>query len=123
MTERFEVGEGDKGLLIYDHDGVDDYYFVNDKEELQKLCNLINSDENIERLTQENEALKKTIKSLASDIHDNVKLHEEFKDDIYNGLDEIMELLKNEYANLDFNESQIANKVYNRLKALQEELE
>lgn len=123
MTERFEVGKGDKGLLIYDNEGVDDYYFVNDREELQKLCDLINNDENIERLTQENEALKKTIKSLASDIHDNVKLHEEFKDDIYNGLDEIMELLKNEYANLDFNESQIANTIYNRLKALQEELE
>lgn len=45
MTGRFEVDKGDKGLMIYDHEGVDDYYFVNDKEELQEFCNLINKRE------------------------------------------------------------------------------
>lgn len=45
MIKRFELGEGDKGILIYDNAGVDDYYFVNDKEELQKFCNLINKRE------------------------------------------------------------------------------
>ena len=46
MSEkRFELGKGDKGLLIYDNEGVDDYYFVNDKEELQEFCDLINERE------------------------------------------------------------------------------
>lgn len=44
-TGRFEVDEGDKGLMIYDHDGVDDYYFVNDKEELEEFVALINQRE------------------------------------------------------------------------------
>lgn len=44
-TGRFEVDKGDKGLMIYDHDGVDDYYFVNDKEELEKFVALINQRE------------------------------------------------------------------------------
>jgi len=44
-TGRFEVDEGDKGLMIYDQEGVDDYYFVNDKKELQEFCNLVNEQE------------------------------------------------------------------------------
>ena len=40
--KRFESGEGDKGILIYDNTGVDDYYFLNDPEELEKFINLIN---------------------------------------------------------------------------------
>lgn len=92
MTERFEVSEGDKGLMIYDNEGPDDYYFVNDKEELQKLCDLINNDENIERLTQENEALKKTIKELASAVHDNAELQEKLKlyEDAFDEVDKIV---------------------------------
>jgi len=51
MTNRFEVDTGDKGLMIYDHDGVDDYYFVNDEKELQEFCDLINERERkIQRL-------------------------------------------------------------------------
>ena len=44
-TKRFEPGKGDKGTLIYDNEGPDDYYFVNDEEELQEFCNLINQRE------------------------------------------------------------------------------
>ena len=44
MTKkRFEYGEGDKGPLIYDNTGVDDYYFLNDSEEMDKFIDLINS--------------------------------------------------------------------------------
>lgn len=43
--KRFEPGKWDKGILIYDNEGVDDYYFVNDEKELQEFCNLINKRE------------------------------------------------------------------------------
>ena len=44
MTKkRFESGEGDKGPMIYDNTGVDDYYFINDPEELEQFIKLINS--------------------------------------------------------------------------------
>ena len=64
MTEkRFEVDKGDKGLMIYDNEGVDDYYFVNDKEELQEFCNLINEREQkifkLERTISQFEVLAK----------------------------------------------------------------
>ena len=45
MTKRFEYGKGDKGPLIYDNTGVDDYYFINDPEELEKFIDLLNSEE------------------------------------------------------------------------------
>ena len=44
-NERFEVDTGDKGLMIYDHEGVDDYYFVNDKDELEQFVALVNQRE------------------------------------------------------------------------------
>ncbi len=44
MTKkRFESGEGDKGPMIYDNTGVDDYYFLNDPKEMEEFINLINS--------------------------------------------------------------------------------
>lgn len=43
MTKRFEYGKGDKGLLIYDNTGVDDYYFINDPQEMKEFIDLINS--------------------------------------------------------------------------------
>lgn len=43
--KRFEYGKGDKGPLIYDNTGVDDYYFLNDPEEMEKFINLINTTE------------------------------------------------------------------------------
>lgn len=46
MSEkRFEYGEGTEGPLIYDNKGVDDYYFLNDPEEMEKFINLINTTE------------------------------------------------------------------------------
>ena len=37
MSEkRFEYGVGDKGPLIYDNKGVDDYYFINDYDKVAK---------------------------------------------------------------------------------------
>lgn len=93
-TGRFEVDEGDKGLMIYDHEGVDDYYFVNDKEELQQFCDLINNEreqkilileQTIKNLKKENEELKqlltkdKTIDKILPALHTELKdiLHEE----------------------------------------------
>lgn len=46
MTQKrfFPEGEEDR-LVIVDDEGVDDYYFVNNKEELQQFCNMINKRE------------------------------------------------------------------------------
>jgi len=42
MTEQFELGVGEKGVMIYDNDGPDDYYFIEDPKELQAFIKLIN---------------------------------------------------------------------------------
>ena len=42
MTKRFEDSTGEKGLFIYDNDGVDDYYFLNDETEMAQFLHLIN---------------------------------------------------------------------------------
>jgi len=42
MTEQFELGVGEKGIMIYDNNGPDDYYFIEDPKELQKFIKLIN---------------------------------------------------------------------------------
>ena len=69
MTDRFEVDVGDKGLMIYDNDGVDDYYFVNDKKELQKFCDLINSQPDaLDELKKELINHKNITKSLSQEI-------------------------------------------------------
>ena len=46
MSEkRFEYDVGDKGPLIYDNNGVDDYYFINDSRELKEFIKLLNNNE------------------------------------------------------------------------------
>lgn len=46
MSEkRFEYDVGDKGPLIYDNNGVDDYYFINDPKEIKEFIKLINNNE------------------------------------------------------------------------------
>jgi len=46
MTERYELSEGTNGPMIYDNVGPDDYYFINDSEELQKFVDSLNNSEN-----------------------------------------------------------------------------
>ncbi len=41
-VERFEIDEGTNGTLIYDNYGPDDYYFIEDKKELEQFVKLIN---------------------------------------------------------------------------------
>ena len=46
MTEkRFEYDVGEKGPLIYDNNGVDDYYFINDPKEIKEFIKLLNNNE------------------------------------------------------------------------------
>jgi len=69
MTDRFEVDIGDKGLMIYDNEGIDDYYFVNDKKELQKFCDLINNQPDpLDELKKELINHKNITKSLSQEI-------------------------------------------------------
>ena len=44
--KRYELDKGSKGQMIYDHEGVDDYYFINDPEELKKFVDSLNDSEN-----------------------------------------------------------------------------
>ena len=39
MTDRFQLekADGDR-TIVYDNDGIDDYYFTDDDEEMKKLC-------------------------------------------------------------------------------------
>lgn len=47
MTEkRYELDEGTNGPMIYDNTGPDDYYFINDSEELKKFVDSLNDSEN-----------------------------------------------------------------------------
>lgn len=43
--KRFEYSVGEKGPLIYDNDGVDDYYFLNKPKEMDDFIKLLNSNE------------------------------------------------------------------------------
>lgn len=46
MSEkRYEYGDGDKGSLIYDNYGTDDYYFLNNPKEMDKFVKLLNDEE------------------------------------------------------------------------------
>lgn len=40
--KRYHIEKGDKGLMIYDNEGLDDYYFINDEEDFQALCDRLN---------------------------------------------------------------------------------
>lgn len=47
MTDkRYELDEGTNGPMICDNAGPDDYYFINDSEELQKFVDSLNDSEN-----------------------------------------------------------------------------
>ena len=82
MTERFEVGTGDKGLMIVDNEGVDDYYFVNDKEELQQFVDLINTQPDIvEELKKELVNRKNMLHTLGQDFLDLAESHEQLKEE------------------------------------------
>ena len=93
MSEnRFEVGKGDKGLLIYDNEGLDDYYFVNDKEELQQFVDLINNQPDIvDELKKELDNRKKIIKAITAEyielgnaFNDKNKENEQLKKQLNN---------------------------------------
>ena len=77
MTEkRFELGNGGKGPLIYDNEGPDDYYFVNDEKELQQFIDLVNETltENTKYLIKQNNQLDKALSELAKTyIQSNAK--------------------------------------------------
>ena len=46
MSEkRYEYSDGNRGPLIYDNDGVDDYYFLNNSKEMDKFIELLNDEE------------------------------------------------------------------------------
>ena len=65
MSEkRFEYDVGDKGPLIYDNDGVDDYYFLNKPEEMEDFIKLLNSNEEYwqEKYKSLSNAYKKQLK-------------------------------------------------------------
>ena len=76
MGKRFhiETGQHTNGemQLIYDNEGLDDYYFINDEKDFKDLCN---------ELHEENEANKKTIRDLTNQLKFNKKMHEAYKKD------------------------------------------
>lgn len=78
MTDRFEVDIGDKGLMIYDNDGIDDYYYLgNDTKDVKALCTLLNElheKNKLNELYEENKQLKHIIK-------ENSKLVNELSED------------------------------------------
>ena len=67
MNKRFELGNGDKGPLIYDNEGPDDYYFVNDEKELQSFVDLVNETlhNDTKYLIEQNNQLNKALSELA----------------------------------------------------------
>ena len=79
MGKRFhiETGQHTNGemQLIYDNEGLDDYYFINDEIDFKDLCNLLNE------LHEENEANKKTICDLTNQLKFHKKMHCEYKKD------------------------------------------
>ena len=79
MSQRFhiETGQHTNGemQLIYDDDGLDDYYFINDEKDFKDLCKLLNE------LHNENEANKKTIRDLTNKVKFHKKMHEAYKED------------------------------------------
>lgn len=71
-TEQHTNGETQ---LIYDDEGIDDYYFINDERDFKALCKLLNE------LHNENEANKKTIRNLTNKVKFHKKMHEAYKED------------------------------------------
>lgn len=107
MSERFhiETGQHTKGemQLIYDNEGLDDYYFINDEKDFKDLCNLLNE------LHNDNEANKKTIKQLNDRLRFHKKLEEEYKKETEELTKELEKyesfLQKSEMANADLQNS------------------
>ena len=78
MTKRFELGEGTSGPLIYDNNGPDDYYFVNDEKELQEFIDLVNKELNNDQCIERIHQMHKTISELSREI---LKIKEEHRED------------------------------------------
>lgn len=100
----FEFGYGGE----YTISGIDATF--KNKRDAERVCDRLNW------LTEDLKLAKTNQKILEEENRD-------LKEHIYCELDEIIEFLKNQYDDMNFNESQTANTIYNRLKALQEELE
>lgn len=100
----FEFGYGGE----YTISGIDATF--KNKRDAERVCDRLNW------LTEDLKLAKTNQKILEEENRD-------LKEHIYCELDEIIEFLKSQYDDMNFNESQTANTIYNRLKALQEELE
>ena len=95
--KRFELEEySSKGSVIFDNDGVDDYYFLKNKEELKEFVDMLNKDNQqskkdwdyfveqidklqsqVSELTEDNRELKILVESLKTQ---NKKLKLRLKD-------------------------------------------
>ena len=95
--KRFELEEySSKGPVIFDNDGVDDYYFLKNKEELKEFVDMLNKDNQqskkdwdyfvgqidklqsqVSELTEDNRELKILVESLKTQ---NKKLKLRLKD-------------------------------------------
>lgn len=125
MSEkRFEYSVEEKGPLIYDNDGVDDYYFLNKPKEMEDFIKLLNrneeywqekydvllnrynkqlklnieQDREIRQLKEENEELKKENKHLQCTIESNSQ------DDYIDFLEKQNEMLKERIEELASND-------------------
>ena len=95
--KRFELEEySSKGPVIFDNDGVDDYYFLKNKEELKEFVDMLNKDNQqskkdwdyfvgqidklqsqVSELTEDNQTFEKVYKDLK---HKHHLLHDEYLD-------------------------------------------
>ena len=128
MSEkRFEYSVEEKGPLIYDNDGVDDYYFLNKPKEMEDFIKLLNrneeywqekydvllnrynkqlklnieQDREIRQLKEENEELKKENKHLQCTIESNSQ------DDYIDFLEKQNEMLKERIEELASNDKTV----------------
>ena len=84
MTEkRFELGKSENQDTIFDNEGPDDYYHLgNDTEDVKALCKLLNElhEENqLNKLQEENQQLKKIIKENSKAINQLSEDNKQYK--------------------------------------------
>ena len=90
--------------------------------ERYKLMEDINNPNEYHILDVIEDKVLRTGKDNVDELNKLYKENEKLKDEIYEGLDEIMELLKKEYEHMTFHESQRNTRIYNKLNGLKEEL-
>lgn len=112
--KRYELGTGDKGRLIYDNEGVDDYYFIDSPEELEQF---------IKHLNNEEKGWKENYICLMDKYHDQIIVTNEKDEKISNLKKEIMNVVDMKIKNTDHNPPKHCYfKVMRALKTLKENL-